>query len=219
MSQRTTAEHQIAEPRREGFTAKGMPALVARSPEWAPEVDARLARVGTWIWIGADVLFFSAWFFAFFYLEDLNNNHSWMAEGVIQPHRGIGAAIVLLAVLSASLYWVGADSVTSHRPTGRALLWWALAAGILCVGVQIYELRNLGFDPQLGGGYPSVFVGLKAAWLVQLVGALLWVAAQIAQARPGGDVTARPASAIVFGYFLAFLAGIAIFSYLVLYFL
>jgi heme/copper-type cytochrome/quinol oxidase subunit 3 len=219
MSQRVAPDHQIVEPPEHGFISTGMPAMAARSPEWAPEVDARLARVGTWMWIGADALFFVAWFFAFFYLRALNNNHDWMPDGVIPPHRGIGSAIALLAVMSAALYWVGASNVTRQRTPGRALLWWALAAGILCLVVQVYEFKNLGFDPQAGGGYPSVFVGLKGAWLVQLVGAMFWLASHIAQARPGLDVSTRPESALTFGYFLAFLACIGLLSYLVLYFI
>jgi heme/copper-type cytochrome/quinol oxidase subunit 3 len=218
MSQRAVPDHAIVEPAKPGFMATGMPSLVTRSPEWAPEVDARLARVGTWIWIGADVLFFVAWFFAYFYLRDLNNDNDWMGPGIIPPHRGIGAAIVLLAVMSAALYWVGASTVITRGRAKRTLLWLALVAGILCFVVQIYEFRNLGFDPQLGGGYPSVFVGLKGAWLIQLAGAMIWMTSHIAQARPGKDVTVRPESALTFGYFLAFLAGICLISYLVLYF-
>jgi len=106
----------------------------------------------------------------------------------------------------------------TRRAIGRNLLWLALVAGILCIGFQIYEFGHLGFDPQMGGGYPSVFVGLKAAWLVQVVGAVLWLATHVAQAKPGGDLIVRPAAAITFGYFLAFLAGISLIAYLVLYF-
>jgi heme/copper-type cytochrome/quinol oxidase subunit 3 len=218
MSQRHAPAHQIVEPTEVGLVSTGMPSLVSRSPEWAPEVDARLARVGMWIWIGADVLFFVAWFFAFFYLRALNNNHDWMADGIIAPHRGIGAAIVLLAVMSAALYWIGVSSFATRSTTRRTLLWLGLAAGILCFVVQIYEFKNLGFDPQLGGGYQSVFVGLKGAWLVQLVGAMFWMGTHIAQAKPGGDITNRPESALTFGWFLAFLAAIGLLSYLVLYF-
>jgi heme/copper-type cytochrome/quinol oxidase subunit 3 len=170
------------------------------------------------MWIGADVLFFTAWFFAFFYLRALNNDYHWLPEGVTHPTLAIGAAIVAFAAISAGLYWVGARAVARQPATGRALFWLALVAGILCFATQIYEFRHLGFDPQLGGGYPSVFVGLKGAWLVQLFGAMLWLASYIAQARPGRDATIRPTSAIVFGYFLIFLAGIGLISYLVLYF-
>jgi len=196
----------------------GMPTLVTRSTEWEPEVDARLARVGTRIWIVADAFFFAAWSFAFFYLRALNNNYDWLPPGTTHPTRGWGAVIVLLAIASAGLYWAGARTVLAQRATARLFFWLALIAGILCFGVQIYEFRNLGFDPQQGGGYPSVFVGLKGVWLFQLTGAMLWLAAQIAQTRPMGDVIIRPKSAVIFGNFMVFLAAIALVAYLVLYF-
>ena len=100
----------------------------------------------------------------------------------------------------------------------RGLLWAALVAGVLAIGVQVYEFGHLGFDPQQGGGYPSVFVGLKGSLLVQFAGALLWLLTHIAQARPAGDFLVRRASATLFSYFLLFLAGIGVIAYLVLYF-
>lgn len=218
MSQRAASGQSIAEPERQGFLSAGMPALVSRAPEWAPEVDARLARVGTWIWIGADVFFFVAWFFAFFYLRALNNDNSWLPPGTTHPTRAIGALIVLLVVISAGLFWVGARSLVAKPATARMMFWLALAAGILAFAVQIYEYRHLGFDPQLGGGFPSVFVGLKGVWLFQLVGAMFWLATHIAQARPNRDATIRPGSAAIFSNFMVFLAAIGLVSYLVLYF-
>jgi heme/copper-type cytochrome/quinol oxidase subunit 3 len=218
MSQRAAPEHQIVEPDRRGFSRTGMPTLVSRSPEWAPEVDAKLARVGMRIWIGADVFFFVAWFFAFFYLRALNNDNSWLPAGTTHPTRGIGFVIMALVVISAGLYWAGARVIVAQPATARMFLWLALVAGVLAFAVQIYEFQHLGFDPQLGGGYPSVFVGLKGVWLFQFVGALFWLATQIAQLRPNGDATIRPASAAMFGYFMVFLAAIGLVSYLVLYF-
>jgi heme/copper-type cytochrome/quinol oxidase subunit 3 len=218
MSQRAASHQPIAEPERKGFASMGMPSLVDRAPEWAPEVDARLGRVGMRIWIGADVFFFVAWFFAFFYLRALNNNHDWTPSGVGHPNRTIGAAILLLVLVSAGLYWMGTREVGARAASARMLLWLALIAGILSFVVQMYEFQHLGFDPQLGTGYASVFVGLKAVWLFQLVGALFWMATQIAQTRPNGDAMIRPASAANFANFMIFLAGIGLVSYLVLYF-
>jgi heme/copper-type cytochrome/quinol oxidase subunit 3 len=208
----------VAEPIPPAFANRGMPALASPSPEWAPEVDARLARVGTRIWIVADVFFFAAWFFAFFYLRALNNNNDWLAPGTPHPSRAIGAAILALAVILAALVWVGGRAIGTQPSTARLLFWLALAAGVVCFGVQIYEFRHLGFDPQLGGGYPSVFVGLKGVWLFQLTGAMLWLATHIAQARPNRDATVRPKSVLIFANFTAFLAAIALVAYLVLYF-
>jgi heme/copper-type cytochrome/quinol oxidase subunit 3 len=195
-----------------------MPVVVSRRPEWAPDVDARLARVGTRIWIVADVFFFAAWFFAFFYLRALNNNHDWLPPGTTHPTRAIGALIVALVVASAGLYWAGARAVVAQPATARMFFWLALIAGILCFAVQIYEYKHLGFDPQLGGGFPSVFVGLKAVWLFHLAGALFWLATHIAQARPNRDAAIRPASAATFGNFMIFVAAIGLVSYIVLYF-
>ena len=168
--------------------------------------------------LGADVFFFAAFFFAFFYLRAMNNDYAWLPPGTTHPTRAIGAIIVLLLVLCAAFYLLGARAVASTPSAARLLFWLALVAGILSCVVQLYEFRNLGFDPQLGGGYPSVFVGLKGGLLVQVVGALLWLGSHVAQAKPLGDVVARPASASMFGYFLIYLAGVSLVAYLVLYF-
>ena len=196
----------------------GMPGLVVAAPEWAPAVDARITRVGMWLFVGADVFFFAAYFFAFFYLRSLNNDYAWLPEGTTHPTRAIGALIVLLLVLCAACYALGARTVARTPASSRVLFWLALAAGVLFCGVQLYEFRHLGFDPQLGGGYPSLFVGLKGVLLAQVVGSLLWLGTHIAQATPTGDTVARPASAALFGNFLIFLAGVSLVAYLVLYF-
>jgi heme/copper-type cytochrome/quinol oxidase subunit 3 len=184
------------------------------APEWLPEVDARLSRVGVWMFVIADLFFFAAFFFAFFYLRAVNNDTSWEPPGVTHPTRAIGALIAVLLVVTAGCYYVAVRSAG----VDRLLLWLALAAGVLAIGVQVYEFRHLGFDPQQGGGYPSVFVGLKGALMVQLAAAVLWLLTHIAQARPVGDWAARKATATTFSSFLAFLAGIGIIAYIVLYF-
>ncbi|HEY8797775.1 MAG TPA: hypothetical protein VIO85_07920 [Candidatus Dormibacteraeota bacterium] len=199
--------------------SRGLPNLVASAPEWAPEVDAGLTRVGMWMFIGADALFFVAFFFAFFYLKALNNDNQWMSPWIFHPRRYIGGIIVVLLVVSAGLVFVAARSVVRNSATARLLFWAALVIGVVAVGFQIYELKNLGFDPTLGHGYPSVFVGLKGALMVQVVGALLWLGTHVHQANPTGDTVARPASAVAFGYFMIFLAGVSLVAYLVLYFL
>jgi len=199
--------------------SRGLPNLVATAPEWAPEVDAGLARTGMWIFMGADALFFAAFFFAFFYLKALNNDHLWMSQWVVHPRRNGGAIIVALLVVSAALVFLGARSVAKTPASARIFFWLALLAGVLCVGFQIHEFKTLPFDPTLGGGYPSVFYGLKGVLMVQLVGALIWLGTHIHQASATGDSTARPASAVVFGNFMILLAGVSLVSYLVLYFL
>jgi heme/copper-type cytochrome/quinol oxidase subunit 3 len=199
--------------------SRGLPNLVVSAPEWAPEVDARVTRVGMRIFIGADVMVFVAFLFAFFYLKALNNNHDWMPKGDIHPRRYIGGIIVVLLILCAGLVVLGARTVASTPARSRLIFWVALVSGLAVVVLQVYEFKHLGFDPQLGGAYPSVFVGLKGALLVQIVGALFWVGTLIHQTSPTGDSVARPASAVAFSYFMIFLAAISLVAYLVLFFL
>lgn len=183
--------------------------------EWAPAVDARVTKTGMRIFMGADAFFFFAFFFAFFYLRAMNNDNSWLPHGTPTPSRVIGALIVGLAILIAVFSMLALRGVS----ISRAMLWLALAAGVLYLGAQVYEFRHLGFDPQLGGGYSSVFVGLKAVILVQTACALLWLGTLIAQSRPGGDLMIRRATAASFPTFMWFLAGVGLLAYIVLYFI
>ncbi len=204
---------ELAPDPRRGLTARGVAV-----EEWNAAVDAKVTRVGMRILMGADVFFFAAFFFAFFYLRAMNNNYAWLPPATTHPTRFIGAMIVVLLAVCAILYILGARAAASAPATARLLFWLALLAGVLSIGVQVYEFRNLGFDPQQGGGFPSVFVGFKGVLMAQTVGALIWLATHIAQAEPAGDTVVRPASAILFGNFLLFLAGVSLVAYLVLYF-
>ena len=199
--------------------SRGLPNLVTTSPEWTPEVDARVSGVGMWIFIGANAMLFVAFFFAYFYLRSLNNGNDWMPAWVVHPRRYIGGIMVLLLVAGAALVWLGTRSVAKTPGSARRLLWLALLAAALYIGFQIYEFKHLGFDPQFGGGYVSVFVGLKGVLLAEVVVAMAWLGTLIAQATPLGDATARPASAAAFGNFMVMLAGVGVVAYLVLYFL
>jgi heme/copper-type cytochrome/quinol oxidase subunit 3 len=198
--------------------SRGLPNLVASAPEWTPDVDARVSSVGMWIFMGANAMLFVAFFFAFFYLRALNNANDWMPIWVVHPRRYIGGIIVLLLIASAALVVLGARTAAKSPSTARMFFWLALLAGVLYCGFQVYEFKHLGFDPQLGGGYVSVFVGMKAALIAEVVVAMIWLVTHIAQATPIGDTTARPASAAAFGNFLVMLAGVGVVAYLVLYF-
>ena len=187
---------------------------VAQSPEWVPAMDHRLTVIGTRILIGADAFFYAAFFFAFFYLRAMNNNNDWMTHGVTQPSRTLGALIALFMIVTAVLY------VAAMRNALRTttLLWVAFVSGLLAIGFQVYEYQHLGFDPQQGGGYPSVFIGLTGSLMIQFAIALVWLVTHIAQAGPGRDLVTRRATAVQFGNVLLFLAGISLITYLVLFF-
>jgi heme/copper-type cytochrome/quinol oxidase subunit 3 len=199
--------------------SRGLPNLVASAPEWTPDIDARVSSVGMWIFMGANAMLFVAFFFAFFYLRSLNNGNDWMPAWVVHPNRRIAGIMVLLLIAAAGLVVLGARSVGKTPATARMLFWLALLAGVLYLGFQVYEFKHLGFDPQFGGGYVSVFVGLKAVLMAEVVVAMIWLGTHIAQATPIGDTTARPASAAAFGNLMVMLAGVGVVAYLVLYFI
>jgi heme/copper-type cytochrome/quinol oxidase subunit 3 len=198
--------------------SQGLPNLVASAPEWTTEVDASVSSVGMWIFMGANAMLFVAFFFAFFYLRSLNNGNDWMPAWVVHPNRRIAGIMVLLLIAAAGLVVLGARSVGKTPASARMLFWLALLAGVLYLGFQVYEFKHLGFDPKFGGGYVSVFVGLKAVLMAEVVVSMIWLGTHIAQATPIGDTTARPASVAAFGNFLVMLAGVGVVAYLVLYF-
>jgi heme/copper-type cytochrome/quinol oxidase subunit 3 len=194
-------------------------AVRTRSYDTAADVeallDARLVGVGTWLFLGAQLFFFAAWWFAFFYLRALNNNQSWRAEGVGPPSRGYGAIVLVLALLTAVTYFV------SSRQLTRAFLFRLLTPVALIFAIatclfQGYEMWHLGFG-LTQGGYPSVFSGMTTAWLLQFVGTTAWLASIVTQTGPAGDTIARRQPAASFAWVLLFLAAIGVVNYILLY--
>jgi heme/copper-type cytochrome/quinol oxidase subunit 3 len=178
-------------------------------------LDTRLVAIGTWLFLAAEIFFFAAWWFAFFYLRALNNNQGWRGPGVGPPSKGYGAVVLILAVLTAATYFVGSRQLT------RALLFRLLTPVALVFGIatclfQGYEMWHLGFG-LTDGGYPSVFTGMTAAWLFQFVGTTTWLASIVTQTGPAGDTIARRKPAGSFAWVLLFLAGIGVINYILLY--
>jgi heme/copper-type cytochrome/quinol oxidase subunit 3 len=179
-------------------------------------LDTRLVAVGTWLFLAAEIFFFVAWWFAFFYLRALNNNQAWKAQGAGPPSKGYGAAVIVLALLSAAAYFVGS------RPLSGAFLFRLLTPVALVFGVatcvfQGYEMWHLGFG-LTDGGYPSVFAGLTGSWVVQFALATAWLGSIVTQAGPAGDTILRRRPAASFAWVLLFLAAIGVVNYILLYF-
>lgn len=182
----------------------------------ARALDGRIGRVGAYLAAGADVFFFLAWFFAFFYLRALDNNHAWLAGGVTRPSVGIGTATAVLAI-AAALSFFGGTRASSPGEL-RTLYAAALVFGVAAAATGFYQLWHLGFGMP-DGGYPSVFTGLMGSWLVQFTVALAWLATILVQARAAGDTLVRRDAAASFGYLLYFLAAIQILAYAALYYI
>src|SRR3984893_19572472 len=64
-------------------------------------LDTRLVAIGTWLFHGAEIFFFAAWWVAFFYLRAINNHQGWQGEGAGPPSKGCRAGGVALAGLDA----------------------------------------------------------------------------------------------------------------------
>jgi heme/copper-type cytochrome/quinol oxidase subunit 3 len=178
-------------------------------------LDARLVAVGTWLFLAAQIFFFAAWWFAFFYLRAVNNNQAWRAHDAGPPSKGYGAVVMILAILTAATYFVGSRQLT------RALLFRLLTPVALVFAIatclfQGYEMWHLGFG-LTDGGYPSVFSGMTAAWLLEFVFTTAWLASIVRQTGPGGDTIARRQPAASFAWVLLFLAGIGVINYILLY--
>ena len=179
-------------------------------------LDARLVAVGTWLFLAAEIFFFVAWWFAFFYLRALNNDQAWKARGIGPPSKGYGAVVVVLALLTAGAYFVGS------RPLSRAFLFRLLTLVALILGIatclfQGYEMWHLGFG-LTDGGYPSVFSGLTGSWVVQFALATAWLGSIVTQTGPAGDTVLRRRPAASFAWVLLFLAAIGVVNYILLYF-
>ena len=180
-------------------------------------LDARVVSVGVWLFLAADLFYFAAWWFAFFYLRALNNNQAWIIQGMTKPNRAYGLIVLLLAIARAVIFLF----ITQGTP--RAMLARTLGPAALILGAaacvfQGYAMWHLGFG-LTEGGYPSVFSGLTGSWLIQLLFAVGWLTTVAAQAGPAGDTVIRPESAAAFGRILLFLAGVGVINYLLLYLL
>jgi heme/copper-type cytochrome/quinol oxidase subunit 3 len=178
-------------------------------------LDTRLVAVGTWLFLAAEVFFYVAWWFAFFYLRALNNDQAWKAQGIGPPSKGYGAVVLVLALLTAGAYWLGS------RPLSAAFLFRlftpvALVLGIATCLFQGYEMWHLGFG-LTDGGYPSLFSGLTGSWVAQFALATAWLGSIVMQTGPAGDTILRRRPAASFAWILLFLAGIGVVNYILLY--
>src|SRR5205823_4346626 len=112
---------------------------------------------------------------------------------------------------------------------GKSSTWHALGAiALLLEGVamvlQIWQLaHHLGFPPV--GGYPSVFVGWFAFYVVVELGAMYWLGtlvSQMARVRGTGEMTGAElevfrAQSAGFSFFWTFMAAVELLGFVLLY--
>jgi len=211
-----------------GMMTPSVPAGVKIPPE-PPDIGARTLWVASRLLCGATTFFFLAFVFAYFYLRSINQDHMWHPAHV-NPKQGLGAAFIVCIVLSAVL-----TIVAGQQMKGRSRAWVTSATGgivlaLAAIALQCFEYTRQHFGPT-NGAFASVFCAWTAFYLIAVLFTMYWLETQVAtefraRSAPAGsegdiedpDRLIAPAlDAAVF--YWAFLAGIGVVTYVILYLL
>src|SRR5580704_1866543 len=150
-------------------------ALAAEDEGYYHESALNAAWTGSRLAIGGLTFLFGAFAFAYFYLRSLNSEGRWQGSGFVHPSLWLGTTIMLLAVVSAAVHYVGLERIKA----GRKAIWQAgalaaMALGLAAVAMQVYQLVDLPFPPG-SSGYSSVFVGFYPVLLTTQLAAMIWL--------------------------------------------
>lgn len=207
-----------------------------------PELLSRNLNSAGHLLASASAFFFLAFVFAYFYLRSLNSAGLWHPKHVT-PSITLGTLVTATMVLGAVCLRLGLlDHRAGRRDAWRVKGGIALALGVGAVLLQAVEWVTNGFGPA-DGGYASVFVGWTAFYVLFVLGTLYWLETLLATsiryrdvgphaAPPPGHASGdpyRPAHDIfeplalvepgleALSFYWAFLAGIGILAWIVLY--
>ncbi|MHB8330803.1 MAG: cytochrome c oxidase subunit 3 [Candidatus Dormibacteria bacterium] len=198
-----------------------------------PEQVARIPVVGTWLLVGANFFFLLPLFFAFFYLQQANNNGAWQPGGVRPPQVWLGALALALAALGVATALAGLRRVrsqatlASYANFGRG----AAALMVASVVVQIWQLSHAGFGIS-SGAFASCFFATNVFVTIELAILALWSLSlgnragyeavhPILMPSPESEVeVATPISALAQSYriFAIFLLAVLVSAWVVTYF-
>jgi heme/copper-type cytochrome/quinol oxidase subunit 3 len=214
--------------------------VVEREP---PDVMARNLRIAAHLWSGATAFFFAAFLFAYFYLRSLDKSTVWRPKHV-DPSLTLGTLAMLALLAAAVLMRLGlADHRADRRPAWRVKGVVALALLAAAVALQIIEWSTQGFGPT-NGAYASVYLGWTGLLTIFVVGLAFWVETTLAisfryrhtdegglpEGHGSGDADrtepdidnplslVRPELEAV-SFFAAFLAGVGVVTWFILYIL
>lgn len=198
-------------------------------PPEPPDVGGRALSVAARLLCGASTFFFLAFVFAYFYLRSLNQDHMWRPAHV-KPDQALGAAFIaclVLSVLAAAL--AGRQMKAGSRGwLGPAI--GGVALGLVAIALQCIEYTQQHFGPT-DGAFASVFCAWTGFFMIAMLGTLYWLETQVATelrarrtpAHNEGDIS-EPDKLIAPGldaavFYWAFLGGIGVVTYVVLYLL
>jgi heme/copper-type cytochrome/quinol oxidase subunit 3 len=146
------------------------------------ETTLNAAWTGARLTVGGLSFGFGAFVFAYFYLRSLNSHGMWHPAGLKGPQPWAGAAIMGLIVVSAAVQTLALQRIKAgHKGTWQAGAAAALALGLAAIGLQVWQLLNLPFYPG-SAGFASVFVGAMPAFLLVVLGTMIWLEILIARA-------------------------------------
>jgi len=132
--------------------------------------------------LGALTFLFGAFVFAFFYLRSLNSHGLWYTSST-HPSVPVGLTVMLLVVVSAVVQTLALQRIKAgHKGTWVSGATLALLLGLAAVGLQIWQLANLGFWPG-ASGFASVFVGYNPIYLTIVFCAMVWLEILIMRCR------------------------------------
>jgi heme/copper-type cytochrome/quinol oxidase subunit 3 len=221
--------------------------LASTSAEYAvveresPEVMARNLRIAAHLWSGATAFFFAAFLFAYFYLRSIDKASVWRPKHV-DPSFTLGTLAALALLGAAALMRLGlADHRADRRPAWRVKGAAALALLVATVALQIIEWSTQGFGPT-NGPYASVYLGWTGLLTIFVIGLAFWVETTLAisiryrntsqdplpEGHGSGDAhrtepdidnpvsLVRPELEAV-SFFAAFLAGVGVVTWFILY--
>jgi len=208
-----------------------------------PEVLSRNLVAAGQLLASATAFFFLAFVFAYFYLRSLNSAGMWKPKHV-DASVAWGTVIMVCIVLSAVLVWLGRiDQAAGRRPAWRLKGSIALALGVVSLVLQVVAWTHQGFGPA-DGGFASVYFGWTAFQFLFVLGTMFWLEtvlatsyryrryatgeAVVAPGHASGDpgrmghdirnpVALNTASLSALTFYWAFVAALAVLSWIVLY--
>jgi heme/copper-type cytochrome/quinol oxidase subunit 3 len=196
------------------------PDIEVEPPEWQP----RAMWVGARQLCGAAAFFFVSFLFAYFYLRSLDLHRDWKI-GHVDPPVGLGAAVLVVLLVSAALMHVAARRPQLTVRAGAG----ALVLALVSIALQAIAWSTLGFG-SASGGYASVYVGWTIFYSVFTLMSAYWIETQVATAwrRARAGVSPTPADVLTdeqltlagveaCSFFWSFYVAIGVVTFVVLY--
>jgi hypothetical protein len=142
------------------------------------EFEMRAAEGAMWtggrLLIGIYAFAFASLAFAYFYLRSGNNDDLWRPHGITAP-TWTGGAIFIVTLAGALLNGYGTLRVRRGQSVDWQVAGWTtVLAGLVAVGLQIWQLTELPFFPG-SSGYASCFIGWAALNIALLLSGVYWL--------------------------------------------